>query len=113
LTLKSRIATSMAIAAFALAVGLPGIALAKKDGEKHGIGKGGVPALAQRLAELEARVAALESMAADDDLDGYSEFQGDCDDASDVVFPGAPEVDNGLDDDCDGEIDEVDAPVVP
>jgi hypothetical protein len=36
---------------------------------------------------------------------------GDCDDASDTVFPGADETCNGLDDDCDGLID--DAPVDP
>jgi hypothetical protein len=113
LILNSRIVKGLAVAALAVAVGLPGIALAKKDGEKHGIGKGGVPALAQRLAELEARVAVLEAMASDDDLDGYTENQGDCDDASDVVFPGAVEVDNGVDDDCDGAVDEVDAPVAP
>jgi hypothetical protein len=42
----------------------------------------------------------------DDDLDGYTELEGDCDDANDNVHPGAPEVANGVDDDCDGEIDE-------
>jgi hypothetical protein len=29
----------------------------------------------------------------------------DCDDASSLVYPGAPEVCNGLDDDCDGAVD--------
>jgi MYXO-CTERM domain-containing protein len=35
-----------------------------------------------------------------------SEVDGDCDDDDLTVYPGAPEVDNGVDDDCDGEIDE-------
>lgn len=32
---------------------------------------------------------------------------GDCDDYLDTVHPGAPEVYDGMDNDCDGEIDEV------
>jgi Putative metal-binding motif len=42
----------------------------------------------------------------DDDGDGYSECEGDCDDELDWVFPAAPEYPNGIDDDCDGDIDE-------
>ena len=35
-------------------------------------------------------------------------YVGDCDDDNAWVFPGAPELpDNGVDDDCDGEVDEV------
>jgi hypothetical protein len=44
----------------------------------------------------------------DDDADGYSELQGDCDDFNPWVSPGMPEdPTNGLDDDCDGQIDEM------
>ena len=43
---------------------------------------------------------------ADDDGDGYSDYQGDCDDANDAVFPGAGEACNFDDDDCDGAVDE-------
>ena len=44
--------------------------------------------------------------AQDDDGDGYSELDGDCDDMLASVYPGATELDNHLDDDCDGEVDE-------
>jgi hypothetical protein len=42
----------------------------------------------------------------DDDGDGFSEVQGDCDDTDSDVYPGAKEKPNGVDDDCDGTIDE-------
>jgi len=42
----------------------------------------------------------------DADADGYTVADGDCDDFNDTVHPGATEVANGIDDDCDGEIDE-------
>jgi hypothetical protein len=38
--------------------------------------------------------------------DGLSTVSGDCDDSADAVFPGADEVCNGDDDDCDREVDE-------
>jgi hypothetical protein len=47
----------------------------------------------------------------DDDRDGFSEFEGDCDDADPTVSPGGEEYPNGADDDCDGEIDEEPEPV--
>ena len=44
---------------------------------------------------------------ADLDNDGFSRLTGDCDDQRAWVHPGAPEIPaNGLDDDCDGRIDE-------
>jgi len=42
----------------------------------------------------------------DVDGDGWSVSMGDCDDANPVVYPGATEVCNRVDDDCDGELDE-------
>jgi len=42
----------------------------------------------------------------DDDEDGYSEADGDCDDLEDDVHPAAEETGNGIDDDCDGVVDE-------
>lgn len=48
--------------------------------------------------------------AADGDGDGFSGCAGDCDDANPGVHPGAAEVCNGRDDDCDGSVDNVAAP---
>ncbi len=42
----------------------------------------------------------------DDDNDGYAENEGDCDDTNASVNPGATEIEDGIDNDCDGEIDE-------
>jgi hypothetical protein len=42
----------------------------------------------------------------DDDGDGLSDYDGDCDDANQTVFPGAGESCNERDDDCDGTVDE-------
>ena len=41
----------------------------------------------------------------DHDEDGFTRDEGDCDDANDRVYPGAPELDTGVDNDCDGEIE--------
>ena len=42
----------------------------------------------------------------DDDGDGWPEAGGDCDDANPDLHPGAEETANGIDDDCDGVVDE-------
>ncbi len=42
----------------------------------------------------------------DDDADGFDEGDGDCDDAAASVFPGGVELPNGVDDNCDGVVDE-------
>ncbi len=47
----------------------------------------------------------------DDDGDGFSELDGDCDDANTTVYPGALELGDGLDNDCDGEVDEDPDPI--
>src|SRR5687768_3232839 len=42
----------------------------------------------------------------DADNDGYTSEGGDCNDDDASSYPGAPEVDDGRDNDCDGQIDE-------
>jgi len=48
----------------------------------------------------------------DNDMDGFSEDEGDCDDTDADIFPGAEELCNGEDDDCDGFIDDDDPDVI-
>ncbi len=48
----------------------------------------------------------IPGTAVDDDGDGWTENQGDCDDTDSSVHPNAEEVLNETDDDCDGVIDE-------
>lgn len=41
----------------------------------------------------------------DDDQDGFTELEGDCNDSTSNAFPGGIEVEDGEDNDCDGAID--------
>lgn len=49
----------------------------------------------------------------DADLDGFSVAQGDCNDASSIQSPAAPETCDGLDGNCDGTLDETCAGICP
>ena len=42
----------------------------------------------------------------DQDADGYTVAEGDCDDTDPLTFPGAPEQADGVDNNCNGEVDE-------
>jgi hypothetical protein len=46
-----------------------------------------------------------DELGIDNDGDGFSENDGDCDDALGDVAPGLPEACDGLDNDCDGSVD--------
>jgi hypothetical protein len=55
---------------------------------------------------MKALYGATNADCADLDHDKFSALTGDCDDRRAAVHPGAPEIANGVDDDCDGRIDE-------
>ena len=50
-----------------------------------------------------------ECIAQDEDDDGVTVEDGDCDDNEPAAYPGADEVCDGIDNDCDGDTDEDDA----
>ena len=47
-----------------------------------------------------------ETISPDQDGDGLTESQGDCDDLDPTTFTGAEELCDGIDNNCDGQIDE-------
>jgi hypothetical protein len=56
-----------------------------------------------------ALITIFDPNAIDDDGDGWTENQGDCDDTNTVVNPDMPEICDDVDNDCDGSINEEDA----
>ncbi len=54
---------------------------------------------------LAAGVGAEECPGPDNDGDGWTVNQGDCDDNNPDVYPGAEEICDGIDNDCDGVVD--------
>ncbi len=61
--------------------------------------------LALTLSALTLGCRTKEEVPVDFDLDGYDETE-DCDDTNAAVYPGADELCDGLDNDCDAELDE-------
>ena len=56
------------------------------------------------MAEMTYEV--LPGTQVDNDADGYTEEEGDCDDTQSTISPDGVEIINQLDDDCDGIVDE-------
>ncbi len=61
-------------------------------------------ALRERIRQ---RYGSHAPLCADDDGDGFRRIEGDCDDGDPLVHPGRRERENGIDDDCDGHVDEL------
>ena len=53
----------------------------------------------------------VDPLTVDDDGDGFSEEQGDCDDTNADLSPSATEICDEIDNDCDGDIDDADSSV--
>jgi parallel beta-helix repeat protein/predicted outer membrane repeat protein len=69
-----------------------------------------VPAgIAQAVSAPETSGTIADPYEMDDDSDLYTEIQGDCDDAVATVNPAATEVCDGVDNNCNGDIDDEDA----
>jgi len=61
--------------------------------------------LENRPTDVLAQMECVDPDTVDRDGDGVSGCGLDCDDGDDTVYPGAPELCNGRDDDCDGLMD--------
>lgn len=63
--------------------------------------------------EMASLYGTSNSFCLDNDGDGYTPLEGDCNDANAAVHPNATEVVNGIDDDCDGNVDNAAPPALP
>lgn len=62
--------------------------------------------LCGRKASASLPIAVNSADSDDDDGDGWGEQSGDCDDGDDTVYPFAAELQDGVDNDCDGSKDD-------
>ena len=62
--------------------------------------------ISEEDTEVEDTGEAPDPLDVDNDGDGLSEREGDCDDGDDSIFPGAWDGCDGIDQDCDDEVDE-------
>jgi hypothetical protein len=72
---------------------------------QEGIPSHGPPSNRVALWIRRASSGAAEPVLACAPPPGYSGLGGDCDDSQIEMYPGAPELCNGYDDDCDGQVD--------
>ena len=64
--------------------------------------------LLEKITALQNQINYLQDTANsnDDDGDGFNELEGDCNDSESSINPNAYEIRDGIDNNCDGEIDE-------
>jgi hypothetical protein len=68
--------------------------------------RGLVRRLFSGVSQIQVLEDLVETWTIDDDSDQFSENQKDCNDADPAIHPQAPEVCNGADDNCNGQVDE-------
>ena len=60
--------------------------------------------LFRKQSTVEDTAVEVDPLDVDNDEDGFTENDGDCDDFNNTIHPGASEIlDNGVDEDCNGE----------